>query len=50
MVGDRGRDIIPARQLGIKTIQIGQEIEPENEADFKCLSLKDASSLILSAK
>jgi D-glycero-D-manno-heptose 1,7-bisphosphate phosphatase len=46
MVGDRGRDIIPARQLGIKTIQIGHDIEPENEADFKCASLKDASSLI----
>jgi D-glycero-D-manno-heptose 1,7-bisphosphate phosphatase len=46
MVGDRGRDIIPARQLGIKTIQIGHEIEPENEADFKCMSLKEASALI----
>jgi D-glycero-D-manno-heptose 1,7-bisphosphate phosphatase len=47
MVGDRGRDIIPARQLGIRTIQIGHEIEPENEADFKCMSLKEASLLIL---
>lgn len=46
MVGDRGRDIIPARQLGIKTIQIGHEIESENEADFKCMSLKEASALI----
>ena len=27
MVGDRGRDLIPARQLGIKTIQIGDEVE-----------------------
>jgi D-glycero-D-manno-heptose 1,7-bisphosphate phosphatase len=46
MVGDRGRDIIPARQLGIKTIQIGHEIEAENMADFTCMSLKEASSLI----
>lgn len=47
MIGDRGRDIIPARELGIQTIQIGHEIEPENEADFKCLSLKEAASIIL---
>ncbi len=46
MVGDRGRDIIPARQLGIHTIQIGDEIEPENKADFTCESLKEASYLI----
>src|SRR6267154_6382227 len=26
MIGDRGRDIIPARKLGIKTIQVGDEI------------------------
>jgi D-glycero-D-manno-heptose 1,7-bisphosphate phosphatase len=47
MVGDRGRDIIPARQLGIKTIQIGDEVEPENLADHKTMSLKEASELIL---
>jgi D-glycero-D-manno-heptose 1,7-bisphosphate phosphatase len=47
MVGDRGRDIIPARQLGIKTIQIGDEVEPENQADFKVVSLAEAASLIL---
>ncbi|MFY8037581.1 MAG: D-glycero-alpha-D-manno-heptose-1,7-bisphosphate 7-phosphatase [Cyclobacteriaceae bacterium] len=47
MVGDRGRDIIPARQLGIRTIQLGNEIEPPNKADFACESLKEASSLIL---
>lgn len=49
MIGDRGRDIIPARQLGIKTIQIGHEIEPENKADFACLNLKEAASLILAS-
>lgn len=47
MVGDRGRDIIPARQLGIRTIQIGDEIEAENKADFTCESLKEASYLII---
>jgi D-glycero-D-manno-heptose 1,7-bisphosphate phosphatase len=46
MVGDRGRDIIPARQLGLRTIQIGHDIEPENKADFTCMNLKEASSLI----
>ncbi len=47
MVGDRGRDIIPARQLGIKTIQIGDEVEPENTADFKVTNLFKATSIIL---
>jgi D-glycero-D-manno-heptose 1,7-bisphosphate phosphatase len=47
MVGDRGRDIIPARKLGIKTIQIGDEVEPENKADFKVESLLEAAQLIL---
>lgn len=47
MVGDRGRDIIPARELGIRTIQIGHDIEPENEADYKVLSLLEAAHLIL---
>ncbi|MFM8742748.1 MAG: D-glycero-alpha-D-manno-heptose-1,7-bisphosphate 7-phosphatase [Cytophagales bacterium] len=47
MIGDRGRDIIPARALGIKTIQIGHEIEPENEAEFKVMNLMEAANLIL---
>ena len=47
MIGDRGRDIIPARQLGIKTIQIGDEVERENKADFKVDSLLEAASIIL---
>ena len=47
MVGDRGRDIIPARQLGIKTIQIGNEIEANEMGDFKVESLLEASKLIL---
>ena len=47
MIGDRGRDIIPARALGIKTIQIGHEIEPENEAEFKVMNLIEAANIIL---
>ncbi len=48
MVGDKGRDIIPARALGIKTIQVGDAIEKENRADFKVKDLGEAAELILS--
>lgn len=48
MVGDRGRDIIPARGLRISTIQIGHEIEPVNKADFVVDGLLQAAQLILS--
>jgi len=47
MIGDRGRDIIPARQLGMRTIQIGHEIEKENRADHAVMSLLEASRIIL---
>jgi len=47
MVGDKVRDIIPARALGIKTIQIGNEIEKENRADFKVMNLTEAADVIL---
>lgn len=47
MVGDKGRDIIPARILGIRTIQIGHEIEPENKAEFACHDLYEAAGLIM---
>ncbi len=47
MIGDRGRDIVPARMLGIRTIQIGDEVEEENRADYKVDSLLSASRLIL---
>jgi len=47
MVGDRGRDIIPARELAIRTIQIGNEIEPENMADHRVENLLEAAKLIL---
>ena len=47
MIGDRGRDIIPARAVGVKTIQIGNEIEKENRADVKVNNLPEAVKLIL---
>ncbi|NOT74245.1 MAG: HAD-IIIA family hydrolase [Cyclobacteriaceae bacterium] len=50
MIGDRGRDIIPARQLGIKTIQIGDEVEEADKADFKVESLLEGAGLILKKK
>lgn len=48
MVGDRGRDLIPARALGIRTIQVGDEVEKENQGEFKVSSLLEAAQLILS--
>ena len=47
MIGDRGRDIVPARLLGIRTIQIGDEVEPENLADYKVDNLQSAAGIIL---
>jgi D-glycero-D-manno-heptose 1,7-bisphosphate phosphatase len=49
MVGDRGRDLIPARALGIRTIQIGDEVEEEHRGDYKVNSLLEAAQLILGA-
>jgi len=48
MVGDRGRDIIPARVMGIKTIQIGNEIDENEKADHQVGNLLEASRIILS--
>lgn len=50
MVGDRGRDIVPARQLGIKTIQIGDEVPEAELADYKVESLLEAAGLIVKSK
>jgi len=47
MIGDRGRDIIPARKLGIRTIQIGDEIDEHERADHQVANLQDASKIIL---
>ncbi len=50
MVGDRSRDLIPARKLGIRTIQVGDKDEGdvENRGDFKAKNLLEAAALILS--
>ncbi|PZR41388.1 MAG: D,D-heptose 1,7-bisphosphate phosphatase [Azospira oryzae] len=51
MIGDRGRDIVPARQLGIRTIQIGDEIPDQAErADYEVKSLLEAARFILKKK
>src|SRR5882762_2092083 len=47
MIGDRGRDIIPARRLGIKTIQIGDEIDKNEKADHQVGNLPEAAKIIL---
>jgi D-glycero-D-manno-heptose 1,7-bisphosphate phosphatase len=49
MVGDRGRDLIPARKLGIKTIQVGDEVEPENRGDYCVGGLEEAGRIILTS-
>jgi D-glycero-D-manno-heptose 1,7-bisphosphate phosphatase len=48
MIGDRGRDIIPARKMNIRTIQVGDEIEEKDKADYKVDDLLAASKIILS--
>ena len=48
MIGDRGRDLIPARQLGMKTIQVGDEVEEENKGDYTVNDLSEATNIILS--
>lgn len=50
MVGDRSRDIIPARQLGIRTIQVGDEVEEKDKADFQVDSVLRAVPIILSGR
>lgn len=48
MIGDRGRDLIPAKKLGIRTIQIGHEIESENQGDYVVSDLTEAANIIAS--
>jgi D-glycero-D-manno-heptose 1,7-bisphosphate phosphatase len=51
MIGDRGRDLAPARQLGIKTIQIGNDISFENDrGDYEVDSLREAVGIITNSK
>lgn len=47
MIGDKGRDIVPARRLGIKTIQIGNEIDENEMADYVVSNLTQATEIIL---
>lgn len=45
MIGDRSRDLVPAKKLGVKTIQIGDECVNE-KGDYKVDDLIGASNLI----
>lgn len=45
MIGDKDRDLVPAREMGIKTIQV--IYENSDHADFYAKDLPDAVSLIL---
>ena len=45
MVGDKARDLIPAKKLGLKTIQVGGGAD--ESADFACVDLRQAVSIIL---
>ncbi len=47
MIGDRGRDLIPAKQLGIRTIQIGDEIEEHEKAEHQVEGLMQAAEIIV---
>ncbi|MBL3658056.1 D-glycero-alpha-D-manno-heptose-1,7-bisphosphate 7-phosphatase [Fulvivirga sediminis] len=44
MVGDKERDLVPAKTLGIKTIQVDND--DSRMADFKALNLADALEII----
>src|SRR5690242_13043019 len=48
MIGDRSRDLVPAKRLGIKTIQIGDECVAPDLGDYKVDDLLEASYLIRS--
>ncbi len=46
MIGDKARDILPAKSLGMRTIQVGGV--DENVADYSTPDLLEASRVILS--
>lgn len=50
MIGDRSRDLVPAKKLGIKTIQIGDECVAPDLGDYKVDDLLEASYLITRRK
>lgn len=45
MIGDKDRDLIPARKMGLRTIQV--DLDDSVNADFKVNSLVDCVPLIL---
>lgn len=45
MIGDKDRDLIPAKKLGIKTIQVDYNDSPT--ADFKAAGLTECREIIL---
>jgi D-glycero-D-manno-heptose 1,7-bisphosphate phosphatase len=47
MVGDRNRDILPAKSLGIRTILIGDEADREVVPDLRVMDLSEATDRIL---
>jgi D-glycero-D-manno-heptose 1,7-bisphosphate phosphatase len=47
MVGDRGRDLIPARKLGLKTVHIHEAGHPAEQADYVAKDLLDAARWIV---
>jgi len=47
MVGDRGRDLVPARKLGLKTVHIHEEGHPAETADYIAADLLDAAKWIV---
>ncbi len=48
MVGDKPRDLIPAKKLGVQTIIVDHA--PDGSADYVCQNLFEASRLILDKK
>ena len=46
MIGDRSRDLVPAKKLGIRTIQIGDECVAPDLGDYEVDNLLEASYLI----
>ncbi|HCM77130.1 MAG TPA: D,D-heptose 1,7-bisphosphate phosphatase [Cytophagales bacterium] len=46
MIGDRERDLIPARLLGTRTIQIGAIEEKSEQADYSAANLITAAQII----
>lgn len=48
MVGDRARDLIPAKKLGMRTIQIGHD--ENSPSDFEVSSLLDGARMILKSR